>query len=388
MNKNIFLLIIASVLALNVFSQERVVSVDFESSSFKNNPTIPFNEPFSVQGEVFKGVEFVEVVIFDENSKRERNSFTWNRGENNATETFSIVVPGILKSNSKYDIKIKTYRLISVQQKTTLADNLRNRIEYYLLNNYVFNGQNVEINNPRKVYDGLETLIDEGFSHYRSKNNIELMAPSSLVLSEMQKQSDFKFNNFLKKTKTYQKDSLANMLIKKKVAHLTNIIMGEIVPYINTELVQHHRQVFIKSVATDKETFSLPVNYGMYAWCKSVDINNSETKNIDFTPGIGFSIPFSSRSSLISKSRFINSYGLSAALLLKPVKDANGTEFVTPGVNLPVYTGIGMRIFKVVRLNAGFLILAESGLQDFSNLSLQPTIGLALELNLWMGIKK
>ena len=83
-----------------------------------------------------------------------------------------------------------------------------------------------------------------------------------------------------------------------------------------------------------------------------------------------------------------DSFGFSAGVLFQPVVDNNGTEFVTPGVNLPVYTGLGFRVFKVVRFNAGVLVLGEKGNQDFDNLSVLPTAGLALELNLWMGIKK
>ena len=92
------LFVILLLIVLYSFGQERVVYVDFESSSFKNNPTIPFENPFIIQGEVFKDVEFVEVEIFNENSEKSIHTFTWNRGDNNNTETFSIVVPGILKS--------------------------------------------------------------------------------------------------------------------------------------------------------------------------------------------------------------------------------------------------------------------------------------------------
>ncbi|MDD4149002.1 MAG: hypothetical protein PHE33_03130 [Bacteroidales bacterium] len=382
------LLIILTFIVLYSFGQERVVYVDFESSSFKNNPTIPFEDPFIIQGEVFKDVEFVEVEVFNENSEKSIHVFTWNRGDNNNTETFSIVIPGVLKSNSKYDIKIKTYKLMSAQQKVALSDNIRQRVKYYLLNSFIFNGQSVEINKHKKTFHGLQVLISEGLTHIRTKNNIELTAPSSLVLSEMESQSDFKFNDFLKKTKIFEKDSLANSLIEKKVEHLTEIIMAEIMPFINTNLVQHHRMVLVKSVSTDKEKFTMPINFGMYAWSKSVDINNTQIKNLDFTPAIGITIPFSPRSTLLSQSRFIDSYGYSIGVMIKPVKDANGTSYITPGIRLPVYTGIGVRFFKVIRFNAGILILAEDGVQDFSKLSILPTAGLAIELNLWMGLKK
>jgi hypothetical protein len=109
---------------------------------------------------------------------------------------------------------------------------------------------------------------------------------------------------------------------------------------------------------------------------------------MDFTPGIGVTLPFSNKSSILAKSKSIDGFGLSLGVLLNPVKDANGAEYITPGINLPVYAGLGLRFFKVLRLNAGALILAEKGIQDFSNISVLPTAGVAFELNVWAGIKK
>lgn len=118
-----------------------------------------------------------------------------------------------------------------------------------------------------------------------------------------------------------------------------------------------------------------------------IHINNTSIQNIDFTPGIGLTIPFNNKSKLTSKMRMFDSFGFSAGVLFKPVYDDKGTEFVTPGVNLPVYAGLGFRLFKVIRFNAGVLVIGEKGSQNYRNLSIIPTAGLALELNLWMGIK-
>jgi hypothetical protein len=126
----------------------------------------------------------------------------------------------------------------------------------------------------------------------------------------------------------------------------------------------------------------------MYAWSKSVDIDNSSVDNIDFTPGVGITIPFNNKSKLAMKSRIFDSFGFSVGVLFEPIEDAEGTEYVTPGVDLPIYTGLGFRMFKVVRFNAGILILGEKGTENLEKLSIIPTAGLALELDLWMGIKK
>lgn len=370
------------------FAQERVVKIDFQAGLFVNNPKIPFDEPFLLQGELGKDVEFVKVNIYYADKDYVLHSFEWNRIETNQSQTFNIVVPAILKSNSKYDFDVITYKLISKSQKDTLLKTIEERIRFLLMNNIYFDGKNVVINKPKDVFDKIDRLIKESLVHFESKNLIPIQAPSALVLEELKKQSDFKFSKLFKRKNHLEIDSVANKLISDKVEHLVSLISSEIDPFINSQLVQHYRMVEIKSVKTDKEPFSLPINLGMYAWDKTAKVNNTSTHNINFTPGIGLTIPFSNKSKLTSRKVMFDSFGWSIGVLFKPVVDANGVEFITPGVNLPIYTGLGFRLFKVVRLNAGILVLGEKGVSGFNDLSVIPTIGLALELNLWMGVKK
>ena len=369
-------------------AQERIVKIDFESGSFYNNPKIPFDNSFVIMGETGKEIEFVKANISYEGKNYILHSFVWNRIEQNKSETFSIVVPPVLRSNTKYDFEIITYRLITSSQKENLLKDIEDRVRFFLMNNIYFDGKNVVVNKPKDVYNKLNQIIKESFEHFESKNFIPIQAPSSLVLEELKKQSDFRFDRFFKRTTRIERDDIANEFISDKVEHLVALISSELIPFINSQLVQHHRQVVVKSVETDKEPFTLPVNIGMYAWDKRVSINNTSVHNINFTPGVGLTIPFNNKSRLSSKTRIFDSFGFSTGVLLKPVVDDNGIEYLAPGVNLPTYTGLGFRVFKVVRFNAGVLVLGEKGNQGFDNLSIIPTAGLALELDLWMGIKK
>lgn len=369
-------------------AQERIVNVDFESSSFTNSPTIPFDQPFIIQGKVYREIEFVEVLIFNENASRPAFEYTWNRDKRNASEIFEIVVPGVLVSNSKYDFQVKTYTEMLPPQKEMLRENLRDRIVYYLRNNISYSGSSIEVSQPKNVHREICDLVDAALEYYRSKNSIDQPVISNLVVEELERYANFKFRNFLQKKQVLEKDSIATRMINERVNSLANLIMSEVEPYINSDIVQLHRMVEIQSVGTDRDIFTLPVNAGMYAWSKSVDINNTSVNNIDFTPGLGFTLPFSNRSSLFSRARLFDSFGYSMGVLLDPVSDVNGNEYITPGINLPVYAGLGFRLFKVVRFNVGALVLAEQGIQDFSGLSVLPTAGLSLELNVWMGIKK
>ena len=68
-----FVLMLSSL--IQMFAQERVVKIDFESGSFRNNPNIPFNQPFLIQGEAGNDIEFVKVNIYYEDKNYVLHSF-------------------------------------------------------------------------------------------------------------------------------------------------------------------------------------------------------------------------------------------------------------------------------------------------------------------------
>ncbi len=390
MKTKLYLLILYTFIVFtnNISAQDRVVMVDFESNSFVNQPDIPFDKPFIIQGELGKEIEYVEVYIRNEGSDKELYKASWNRIPQNPAGTFNIVIPPILVSNSKYDFEIITYTKLNIQQKTKLVESLRKRIAFYIGNSFQFDGKNVSIKNPKKVYKGLVELIDNAMSYQVSKNNVNYIAPTKLILEELKKQKKFKFKKVVKGTPKVEKSNLTKDLIKEKVNFLTNMIMSELMPFINTELTQQYRVANVRAVRTDKSRFTLPINGGVYAWNKVADFNNVKMGNTNFSFGAGITIPFSSKSRFSLKSRIFNSLGLSLGVLFKPLEDATGKEFVTPGIKLPVYTALGLKIFKVIRMNAGVLIVGEKGINNVGGLSFVPTIGFALELDLWLGIKK
>lgn len=179
--KKIFISILLIQVFVAAYAQERIVKINFESSSFVNNPNIPYDEPFGIIGEAGEDIEFVKVNIAYEGKDYNLHSFVWNRYEGNNSQTFNIVVPAILKSNTKYDFEIITYKLIDSNQKKELIKNIEKRVRYLLANNIYYDGKNVNVNKPKHVYEQLSKLIQESLQFYESKNLIPIQAPSSLV---------------------------------------------------------------------------------------------------------------------------------------------------------------------------------------------------------------
>ncbi len=387
MRKTIYIsLLLISMLSIKTYAQKRVVTVDFESNSFVNNPTIPYNESFIIEGQLGENIEYVDVFIHNEGSKKSFYKTSWNRIPQNQGHTFKVLIPSILSPNSKYDFEIITYEKVTVAQKRKLLESLRKRISFYISNSLHYDGKGIVMENPKKVYNGLREMIDEAMSYQVSKNEVVCNAPSKLILNEFKKEKNFKFKKYMKNSDDEKSNENIKKLVSQKVKRITNMILGEITPFINTQLAQQYRVAHVKAIKTDKDRFTLPINVGMYAWNKTADINNVELKSTDFTLGAGITLPL--MKNISSDKKWLGSLGISTGVLFSPIKDAKGVEFVTPGIELPAYLALGVKFFKVVRVNAGALIVGEKGDNNIGGLSIVPTIGLALELDLWLGIKK
>lgn len=112
-------------------AQERVVTVDFESSSLVNSPKIPYDQAFLIQGEAETDIEYVKVNIYQPNKSSILHSFAWNKIENNTLGIFNIVVPPVLKSNGKYDFEITTYKILNRNQKDICFETLKKELDFY-----------------------------------------------------------------------------------------------------------------------------------------------------------------------------------------------------------------------------------------------------------------
>ena len=61
--KKIQIVLSIFLLSFACYAQERFVKVDFESSTFKNNPKIPYDASFGIIGNVGNAISFVKVNV-------------------------------------------------------------------------------------------------------------------------------------------------------------------------------------------------------------------------------------------------------------------------------------------------------------------------------------
>ena len=68
------------------------------------------------------------------------------------------------------------------------------------------------------------------------------------------------------------------------------------------------------------------------------------------------------------------------------------TKYSGPIIGVPLYFGLGYKVFKLVRINAGMTLLQEgggSGLDvSLNSLYLRPFVGASVEFDLWLGLNR
>lgn len=386
MNLKQTLLLALTLLCLtNVNAQSQIIKLDSENGSFKNFPVLPDNEVFIVEGEIDKSIMLVEIIVKEEKSGKNPVSYSWNRSLHNNSENFEVIITQPLKSGSTYDFTITTYTLLDLSAKKNLLANILTRSQHMIKSQVVIDKNSIKVDNAKELIKGLNEIIEGGITLQRSRNGITYNGLSSLVESEIEKLNKFKLKNLIHRKKGSEKDSITNKALDAKVDYLTQLILTEIRPFISSELVQQYRMYEVNKVSTKKDKFTLPINGGLYAWNFTSNINNVNLSNTGITPGVGITIPFKRRISV--KGRSLPSFGISVGVLTNQLKDGNGDRYGTPTIKLPIYGAIGVNFFRVIRVNAGALLVSNF---DSSPNKLQfiPTVGIALELDAWLGVRR
>ncbi|WP_107038450.1 hypothetical protein [Brumimicrobium mesophilum] len=379
------------IVTLSVFSiayanaQSQIIKLDSENGSFKNFPVLPDNEVFSIEGEVDISIKLVEVTIKEENSGNDPVVYSWNRSLHNNSGNFEVLVTQPLEAGETYDFTVTTFKSLDTESKKRIIGNILTRSQHLLRSEITVDGKDIEVDNAKDLIKGLNEIVHQGIVLQRSRNGIEFKELSGLVENEINKLDNFKVKKILRKKKGIEKDSISTAMLNEKIDYLLELILTEVKPFVSSELVEQYRRYDISSVKTKKARFTLPINGGLYAWNLNSNINNVNLSSTGLTPGVGITIPF--KRSFNVKGKSITSLGISLGVLTSKIEDADGDRYGAPTIKLPVYAALGVNVFKVIRVNAGTLMV--SNLSNSTNkLKFIPTFGVALELDAWIGVRK
>lgn len=366
-------------------SHSQIIKLDEETGSFKNLSTLPSYENFSIEGEVKTNIVLVEVQVNKVRSK-EVISYSWTRSISNKSNNFEVRITDGLYGSSNYDFDIRTYKAMTADEKEAHLSSLIRKIYVYLDQQIIIKKNELSIDNSKQVLNILDDIIAKSTELQRSRNGLTIEPLSDLVRQELRKIDKIKIKRFLRKKNDDLNIAMTQEAKASKVKYITSLILSEITPFFNSELVQVDRIYTINNIPTEKDKFTLPINAGAYAWSTSPDFNKIGAANSGLSAGVGVTFPIWRNYSL--KGKKMPSVGLSLGVLVTPIHNEDGVRLSTPGINIPVYGAIGFSFLKVIRLNVGVIAVAEHKVSKVNSLYWIPTVGLTFELDAWLGLRK
>lgn len=386
--KTTLLFSLLSLLPLIAICQYRTVVFDYERSSFNENQPLPAESNFLVTGSINPDIELVEVRIYDPGKAGHNDvlaKFVWKRSYGNEKETFTVPINYKLDGNTEYDFEINYYSYIEAGQREKVREELHKALDAYIDQSITIKRNRIALDRSYKtVLEDMNSIVNDGFRMYKNKVNFNFGGFSGLIENKL-RDIDGKS---LKEGPVYYADAedeeRAKLLYaRKQIDELKILVKNEANQVIGSDLLYVVDSRRVNSYPTEKTSNYLALNIGYGGIYNSGGVDNL---SYDTAPFAGVSIPFGKRA---LNSMFWSNTSISLGVFLQNINDGEGRTVTGPLVNLPSYAGLGYKIFRIIRLNAGVSFLElqsdQSSATNFSQVYIRPFVGASLELNIWVG---
>lgn len=386
MNKKYALLFFVQICMLTGFAQIPTVYYDVVQNSLNEGAAIPAETPFQLKSNLPEQVVFVELKLH-RGEKRGNPDYTynWKKPFNFEVNEFTLKIAEPLKGNDNYSFEFKYFVKANQNQMQRLEAGVHKNLEGYIKSNFEAKKRKFTIiSGKREMVKNLNKIMNDGIGDYRHGTDAEFNGFSDIVLHKMEQIENTKlkrarFNVFgNKKNKDSTRVNYANRLIDE----LIQLVQSEASQYLNSDMFVLADTRQIKQQATENKPNYIALNFGF-----SGAYLDGSTKNLDYgtSPYAGISLPLGKLAfhPLLSKTSF------SAGFMLQNMEDNAGNSISGPLIGRPLYAALGFKTLKIFRFNAGAMVASQevTGVnnQMSENIKVYPFVGLAIELNMWLG---
>lgn len=229
----------------------------------------------------------------------------------------------------------------------------------------------------------LDKIVSDGIRNYSHFIHQGFNGFSDIVKQKLEQREEIrlkkaKFNILGKK-----KDSLDNdraVYAYQYIDELIALVQNEADQYLADNMFALVDIRAIEAYPTEDKPSTIPLNFGYGGFAMKRSFSETEYFNGMYA---GVSVPLGNK----TFTKFLGNASFSAGVFLQNFESENGTKISGPFVNLPIYAGLGYKVFRVFRFNAG-LVAATTETPGVSNddFNLQPYAGFSLEFNIWLGL--
>ncbi len=374
------------------YGQYQTVLLNYEKSSFGENEPLPAHKYFMLSGVVSQNIPMVEIKIYSSKGKEDRDPIfetEWKRDYANNSPGFNIPINYKLREGKAYDILVNFYREVTERELAKLQNDLFKSLDGYVDQSFTASKRKMKlVKNYRQVMNDLNSIVLDGMSLYKNRTQIRFVGFSDLVKFKLKNIQDTKLRKGKKLGLGTDSTSARLSYRDQLIQNLKDQMHHELQQYLNGEVYVLADDKFIDDYPTEnlKDFVALNVGYG-------AALMNDDPDNFNYAaaPYLGISFPFG-KEGISSKfwSRTSVSIG---AMLQSTIEDTNGDEVTGPIFKVPVYAGLGYRVYRFIRLNAGVTFLEDpstagtiSGLEN--RVEIKPFVGLSAEFNFWIELAK
>jgi hypothetical protein len=359
------------------FAQKPNVNLNLRSKTFNNGSELPAEKNFEISINANNNVDFVAIEFYKKLDKQSFYATTWQRSQGEIRSLAVLPVNIKLKSATSYAFKIKSYRKLTQSDKLKIASQVstssKNFIESAIIRTE--NGYDFKLKKD-KLSDQLNNVLASGLSNVEVAFGEKPIQYSDILKVMINNLEDTKFKNLMVDSTDLGFKNALNAISNQVDNELINIINAY--SYVLTDIVE------IDSYDTEKTMNFLSLNAGY----GGVYDSGSYT-NINYFDGAFAGVSFPLANYALSNS-FISKTSFSAGVFFNDFKIDNNRFLTGPVVGRPLYAALGYRFLNFVKISAGTTILQEENklLNTTSDVKFKPFLGIGIELDLWLGLKK
>ncbi len=366
-------------------AQYETVLYDYARNWFGENQALPAEGHWMLTGALPEDVNMVELEIYNPRNSGQQFLYRsdYQRPQGVSATQFTIPVNYKLRGNSAYNLRMLYYKDATDEDVARLSESVSQALTAYLNQSVVAGRRNVELaKHPRLMRQELDQIVADGLGMYRHRVGIAWTGFSDIVYDKLERMDDLRLRNarfnILAKA---DDDARATRVtfFQNNMDELALLLEREVNNYLSGDFYVLREARNVHNYKSEPTRWTLPVNVGYAALYDNVA---SDGFNVEGSPYVGISIPLGNPN---FSGNFWSNSSISVGAMLQNVSFADDRTYSGPLIDRPIYLAYGYKTAYFLRLNAGVAVMQEQG---SSAVHISPFVGVAIELNFWMGLNR
>lgn len=375
-------LLILSTLTLGAQDYETVI-YNAENNDFDNGQPLPAETFFNLTSGAGSDVDLVEVEIYrNDNFNRPVYTTSWERPLGSEVGSYLIPINYKMRRSSDYSFILRYFKSVEGESRKKMKQAVFNAIDVYLDGVVNTSRNSISVDKrPRVIIDDLNAIVEEAIRYYVPKSDYEFRGFSSVIESQLQAIDQVRLRDGMYMDgEVENKDAAKQRYGRSVINDLKRSVKAEAEQVLDAEYYVLDSTTKIRDYKTENIQGSLGIDIGYGAIFLGGEVDDFSYAR---APYAGLSFPLAN---LNIGPKFFRNASVNAGLFLRDFEDENGNIQTGPVIGLPIYAGIGYKLFRFVRINAGGVLIGDGEIDGDSfrlgNVGVKPFVGLSVELRI------